>query len=438
MRETTWFLIIGSVFVVMGIAGPMLKRLPCSSAIFYLAIGAALGTPGAGLLALDIFRDAHLLRVLTEVALLVSLFAIGLRLRAPQADPLWSLPLRLGIVAMLITIPLLTAFGIAVLGLAPGPALLMAAILAPTDPVLAHDVQVHDSRDQDLMRFALSGEGGLNDGAALPFALLGIALCVHPDIPLTAALSLSFIANAVWGVVGAIGIGAVLGWATTHVVAWLRTRHAQGLGLEGFFSLGLIELSYGTAQLAHTFGFLSVFAAGVAMRRVEYRASDKRTAQARIGTLEPEDGQASAAHPDKVHAYMAESILGFMIELERIAEMATMTVIGNVLTTLPGPLLNGRNALLAATLFLLVRPLAVEISLTGSRVSRVQRRLMDWFGIRGIGSFYYTVYAVEHGLRAGTALVQAVLLAVTASVVVHGISATPLMNWYQRRRQRHP
>jgi NhaP-type Na+/H+ or K+/H+ antiporter len=437
MCETTWFLIVGGIFVVMGIAGSLLKRLPCSSAMLYLAIGAALGTPGAGILALDIFRDAHLLRVLTEVALLVSLFAIGLRLRVPLANPLWGLPLRLGVLAMLITIPLLTAFGMVVLDLPVGPALLIAAILAPTDPVLAHDVQVQDSRDQDQMRFALSGEGGLNDGAAMPFALLGIALCNQPDRPIAAALSPIFMAHALWGGVGAIGIGATLGWATTHGVAWLRTRHAQALGLEGFFALGLIVLSYGAAELAHTYGFLAVFAAGVAMRRVEHRASGERTAQATIGTLDPQNVQATAAHPDKAHAYMAESILGFTIELEKIAEMATMIVIGNVLTTLPAPLLSQRNAMVAAVLFLLVRPLAVGISLAGSRASPAQRRLMSWFGIRGIGSFYYTAFAVEHGVQASTAIVPTALFVVTASVVVHGVSATPLMNWYQRWRQAH-
>ena len=142
--------------------------------------GYALGLPGIDLLRLDIAADAHLLRTITEIALLVSLFAIGLRLRLGVLEKLWTVPLRLGFLAMLATIPLLTLFGVYVLHLRWGPSLLLAAILAPTDPVLAHDVQVHNPGDHDLLRFALSGEGGLNDGIALPFAMLGLALCAAP------------------------------------------------------------------------------------------------------------------------------------------------------------------------------------------------------------------------------------------------------------------
>ncbi|MGV2289242.1 cation:proton antiporter [Trinickia sp. YCB016] len=435
MHETGWFLVVGGIFVAMGIATSMFERLPCSTAMFYLAAGFALGPAGAGLLALSLPRDAAMLRVLTQVALLVSLFAIGLRLRVPVFDSLWSLPLRLGFLAMIVTVPLMALAGVVLLHLDWGPALLLAAMLAPTDPVLAHDVQVHHSGDLDRMRFALSGEGGLNDGVALPFVLAGLALCPGSQADASHLLSAGWLAMTAWGIAGAIAVGALLSWTTTHAVAWLRTHHAQALGLEGFFALGLIELSYGAAQLLHTFGFLAVFAAGVAMRRVEHRASGERSAHAAIGAVDPGDVDATAAHPDKAHAYMAESVLGFTIELERIAEMATMMMIGNVIATLSVPLFTWASAALIAALFVIVRPLAVEASLVGSQASPGQRRLMSWFGIRGIGSFYYLAYALEYGPRADVLpLVPLVLAAVTASVVVHGISSTPLMNWYRRWR----
>lgn len=441
MHETLWFLIVGSVLVFMGVAATAFKRLPCSTAMFYLAIGYALGPAGFGLLHIDLVSDAHLLRIVTEIALLVSLFAIGLRLRVQVFDPLWWLPLRLGVLAMLFTIPLLTLFGVYGLHLGWGPALLLAAILAPTDPVLAHDVQVHDPGDLDLLRFALSGEGGVNDGIALPFAMLGLALCTLPDSDASAsagvhaALNWSFAAKGIWGVAGGVAIGGLLGWATTHAVAWLRTRHAQALGLEGFFALGLIELSYGAAQLAHTYGFLAVFAAGVAMRRVEHRASGERSPRSTIGTVDSEDVVATAADPNKVHAFMTESVLGFTIELERIAEAVVMTTIGNVLANLRVPLFTWQSAALIVVLFVLVRPIAVELSLFGSKAAHAQRRLMSWFGIRGIGSFYYLAYALEHGPAAQIVpLVPLALAVVASSVVVHGVSATPLMNWYHRLR----
>ncbi|MEX3934415.1 cation:proton antiporter [Paraburkholderia phymatum] len=436
MHETIWFLIVGSLLVFMGIAASTLKHLPVSAAMFYLLIGYLLGPPGANLLQLDIVRDAHLLRVLTEVALLVSLFAIGLRLRVPLDDRLWILPLRLGLLAMIVTIPLIAFFGMQGLQLAWGPALLLATVLAPTDPVLAHDVQVHDPGDLDRVRFALSGEGGVNDGIALPFAVFSLAVCEAGDVPPHTLPSMpAFAALALWGIAGAAAIGGALAWATTHTVAWLRTRHAKALGLEGFFALGLIELSYGAAQLAHSYGFIAVFAAGVSMRRVEHRASGERSPRKVIGAVNSEDVVSTASHPDKAHAYMAESVLGFTIELERIAEVFVMTVIGNVVGNLREPLFTWHSATVVAVLFLVVRPLAVELSLAGSQATHAQRRLMSWFGIRGIGSFYYLAYALEHGRRADVLpLVPLVIATVVASVIVHGVSATPLMNWYRRVR----
>ncbi|MFM0339617.1 cation:proton antiporter [Paraburkholderia fungorum] len=435
MHETLWFLIVGAVLVLMGVTATTLRRLPVSAAMLYLGIGYALAPPGIDLLRLDMVADAHLLRVITQIALLVSLFAIGLRLRLGVFETLWTVPLRLGFLAMLATIPLLTLFSVYVLHLGWGPSLLLAAILAPTDPVLAHDVQVHDPGDHDLLRFALSGEGGLNDGIALPFAMLGLAVCAAPAAQAGDLFTLRLAGSMVWGVAGAIAIGGALGWATTHAVAWLRTRHAQALGLEGFFALGLIELSFGAAQLAQTYGFLAVFAAGVAMRRVEHRASGGMSAREAIGTVDSEDVEATAANPDKAHAFMTESVLGFTIELERIAEVAVMAMVGNVLATLRVPLFTWQTIALAAALFVLVRPVSVELSLLGSSATPTQRRLMSWFGIRGIGSFYYLAYALEHGAAADvTPLVPLALAVVAASVVIHGVSATPLMNWYHRLR----
>ncbi|WP_406807292.1 cation:proton antiporter [Burkholderia semiarida] len=438
MHETLWYLIIGAVLLGMGVVTSALRHLPCSSAMIYLVLGVALGPSGAGLLHLDLERDGPLLRAIVEVALLVSLFAIGLRLRVPLSDKLWLVPCRLGLLAMVVTVPLLAACTVLALGVGWGPALLLAAILAPTDPVLAHDVQVHDPGDRDLVRFALSGEGGMNDGIALPFALAGLALCGAPGathgIP---PLSGTFALVALWGIAGATAIGGGLGWAMTKTIGWLRTRHAQALGLEGFFALALIVLSFGAAQLAHTFGFIATFAAGVAMRRVEHRASGDRPPREVIGQIDSEDVVATEKHPDKAHAFMAESVLGFTIELERIAEAIVMTMIGSVLSTLPGPLFTWGAAALATVLFVAVRPLAVLITLVGSRATHAQRRLMAWFGIRGIGSFYYLLFALEHGpSEAVRPLAAPVLAVVSASVVAHGVSATPLMNWYYRLQQR--
>jgi NhaP-type Na+/H+ or K+/H+ antiporter len=132
---------------------------------------------------------------------------------------------------------------------------------------------------------------------------------------------------------------------------------------------------------------------------------------------------------------MAESVLGFTIELERIAEMAMMIIVGNLIGTLPAPLFTWQSLALVVALFVVVRPIAVELSLIGSRARGYQRRMMSWFGIRGIGTVYYLAYALEHGPKRDLAPLAPYALAVVAtSVFVHGMSATPLMKRYKRTR----
>ncbi|EGC97902.1 sodium/hydrogen exchanger, partial [Burkholderia sp. TJI49] len=170
---------------------------------------------------------------------------------------------------------------------------------------------------------------------------------------------------------------------------------------------------------------------------VEHRASGDRAPREVIGQIDSADVVATEKHPDKAHAFMAESVLGFTIELERIAEAVVMTMVGSVLATLPGPLVTWSAVALAALLFVAIRPLAVLLTLSGSRATPAQRRLMAWFGIRGIGSFYYLLFALEHGPSAAVRpLAAPVLAVVSASVIAHGISATPLMNWYRRLQPR--
>ena len=177
--------------------------------------------------------------------------------------------------------------------------------------------------------------------------------------------------------------------------------------------------------------------AGVSMRRVEHRASGGSSPREAIGTVDSADVEATASDPDKAHAFMTESVLGFTIELERIAEVIIMAMVGNVLATLSAPLFTWHAFALIVALFFFVRPASVELSLLGSAASPTQRRLMSWFGIRGVGSFYYLAYALEHGPAADIQpLMPLALAVVTASVVIHGVSATPLMNHYRRLRRR--
>lgn len=428
MTETIGCLIFGALLIFMGLVGTSLKRLPLSAAMVYLGIGFLIGPAGIDFLPITLPDDAMRLRIAAEVGLLISLFAIGLRLRVPPADRRWMLPLRLGIVAMIFTVASIAALGVLLLHLSLGVAVLLGAIIAPTDPVLAHDVGVRDAGDVELVRFSLSGEGGINDGTAYPCATLGLVLC---GAGTDSTLRWGMIGSIAWGIIAGVGAGWLLGFATARLVAFLRSRHGQALGLEGFFALGLIILSYGVALAIHGYGFLAVFGAGVAMRRVEHRSSGEKTSKQTVGVVDSEDVEATSTDPDKARAFVAESVMGFTIELEHIAEAVLILVIGALVSRYWADMLTWTSAAVVVILLFVIRPTATQFALIGSRASHNQCRLISWFGIRGVGSLYYLMLALEQGPRADLLpLVPWVLSIIAMSIVLHGVSAAPLMRRY--------
>jgi NhaP-type Na+/H+ or K+/H+ antiporter len=430
------FTSIGLLLVVTAMVGSVVRRLPLTTTLLYLAAGVALGPAGAGLVSLDVVRDAAILETLTEIAVLVSLFAAGLKLRQALSDSRWRAPVRLATIVMVLTIGLATLAGFYLLALPLGAAVLLGAILAPTDPVLASDVQVGHPTDGDRLRFALTGEAALNDGTAFPFVMLGLGLLGAHEL---GAYGWRWLAvDVLWAGAAGLAIGWGLGWAVSRLVLWLRREKKEAVGLDDLLALGLIALAYGVALLCKSYGFLAVFAAGFALRREERRVSQELT-----GGDAPVDVQAAAARadettvatsPDTATAYMAEAALGFTEQLERLAEVVVVLAVG--------ALLSGRALVpeawgFALLLILVIRPLAVLVGAPMRRAPRLQRRLTMWFGIRGIGSLYYLAYATEHGLPEPLAerMAGIVLTAVTASVLLHGISVTPLMRHYEERTQ---
>lgn len=269
MTFAIWALIAGAIFTVMALSGTLLERLPLSTSMLYLLAGFVLGPAGFALLSPSPINDFEVLEVIAEVAVLISLFAVGLKLNLPLSDRRWRATLRLATVSMLITIALLTAIGVLLFDLPAGAAVLLAAILAPTDPVLASDVQLANPDDRDAVRFSLSGEGGLNDGAAFPFVMLGLALLGLHDQG--AAYSRWITLDLIWPVAGGLAIGALCGYSIGKLVLYLRTRHQEAVGLDEFLTLGLVGVTYGIAQLSSTYGFLAVFAAGLALQRTQGR-----------------------------------------------------------------------------------------------------------------------------------------------------------------------
>lgn len=428
-----WYVVAGVLLVLMALGGSVLKRLPLTTSILYLVVGFALGQHGAGLIKIDPIEQAGLLERLTEVAVIISLFTAGLKLRAPLSHRRWYIPVRLAFVSMAITVGLITLVGVLVLRLPVGVAVLLGAVLAPTDPVLASDVQLEHPFDRDKLRFGLTGEAGLNDGTAFPFVMLGLGLLGLHEIGEFGWRW--FAIDVVWATAGGLAIGGLLGTLVGRLVIYLRKNHQEGLGLDDFLALGLIALSYGVALLLNTYGFLAVFAAGLALRRIEMLSSGDKPPEEVMAMTQAVEKEEVATDPEKAPAYMAEAVLGFNEQLERIGEVAVVVLVGGLLTW---ELLPTAALWFVPLLFLVIRPISVEVGLLGSSATRLQRRMMSWFGIRGIGSIYYLMYAIHHGVPEDAAqqLLALVLTVVAVSVVVHGLSVTPLMGLYGKLMSR--
>lgn len=430
---TIWFVIAGVLLIGVALTGTVLKRLPLTSSMFYLAIGAALGPWGANLLRIDALRPVTVLEPLTEMAVLISLFTAGLKLRLSLTDRRWRPALLLAGLAMTLTIAGIAAVATWGLGL-PGPiALLLAAVLAPTDPVLASDVQVEHAHDAEPVRYGLTGEAGLNDGTAFPFVMLGLGLLGAHDLGPAGLRWLTV--DLVWAVPAGLGVGTLCGAGVSRLVIHLRREHREAVGLDEFLALGLIALSYGLALLGHAYGFLAVFAAGLSMRRVE-REHSEGTPPAAVAPGAASDVD-QATHPVTAPAHMASAVLAFNEQLERLGELAVVLVVGAMLASVTSA---GPGLLMAAALFFVIRPLAITATLWRSSLSRTQRAFIGWFGVRGIGSIYYLAYALAHGAPSAYArpLADTTLVVVAASIVLHGGTVTTLMTWYSaRRRRRH-
>ena len=435
MSFAIWALIAGAIFTVMALSGTLLKRLPLSTSMLYLLAGFALGPAGLAVLNPSPLADHQLLVVIVEAALLVSLFAVGLKLALPLSDKRWRAPFRLASVSMIITVLLMAIVGAVLLDFSVGAAILLAAMLAPTDPVLASDVQLADPGDRDAVRFSLSGEGGLNDGAAFPFVIFGLGLLGLHDMGTGYWRWLTL--DLVWPVIGGLAIGAACGYSIGKLVVYLRTRHQEAVGLDEFLMLGLIGVAYGLAQLAATYGFLAVFAAGLALQRAQRPSGHSQTAAVEeITANELADGRGReelATDPQSAAAYMTQAVRAFNEQLERIVEVAIVVIVGAMLTLIELPMI---AIAYLALLFFVARPIAVAFGLAGLQMPRDQRFLIGWFGIRGIGSIYYLLYAIGEGLSPAMSeqMISIVLTAVAASIVMHGLSVTPLMNFYQARR----
>ncbi|WP_439821513.1 cation:proton antiporter [Pseudomonas sp. HLG18] len=444
MAFIIWVAVLGAVLLTLALTSSYLRWMPVTTSAVCLLLGVGIGPSGLDLLKLPLEHAASWMEHLTEVAVLFSLFVCGLKLRLPLRDKRWRIAFGLAGPVMVLTIIgvcLLLHYG---LKMSWGPSLLIGAILAPTDPVLAALVQVNDARDVDSVRFGLSGEAGLNDGVAFPFVILGLLLLQGEG--LAAEWSNWVLRDLLWAVPVGLLTGYWMGRGIGRATLALQTRNEDStVSPNDYLALALIALAFVVAESVGGYGFLSVFTAGLGLRQEEVKSTGvhqppaEHLVQPVVGhqNVEPQH----AVHGDTERLQSSQVAAGIMMGdmlafgglVERAMEVFLVTLLGVVLVTH----WDWRALWVGGVLFCLIRPACVALMPWGSLLMWRQRMLIGWFGIRGIGSLFYLFYALNHGLgnTVGAQCTDLTLSVVALSILLHGISTQPLLARYEQQKK---
>lgn len=397
-----------AAFGVVGLPRVLGSR-PLSYPIIYVAGGALLFSLPIGLTTPDPIEFSRTTETLTEIGVITALMGAGLAINRRPGARAWSTTWRLLGVTMPLTIAAIAGLGGWALGMTPAAAILLGAVLAPTDPVLAGDVQVERPEgegDDDEVRFALTSEAGLNDGLAFPFTNLAVLIALngtHPGDWLPAFLGIEVGFKILVGLMGGLAVGRTMAWAIFSRRSPLpRTR-------DGMISLAATLIAYAGTELAGGYGFLAVFVAALVIRNQERK-----------------------------HSYLAV-MHQFSDQIERLLSAVVLILFGGALASGILGYLTWKGAVVAVVVVLVARPLAGWVGLLGSRLPWRERGAVSFFGIRGVGSFYYLAYASNQVEFIQVEQVWAVTaMVVVISVVVHGITSSPAMAYIDRRAGQGP
>lgn len=386
-----------------------LKRLPLSLPIVCMAIGAVLysvphGMPAPMPMAFPIITER-----LTEFVVIIALMGAGLKIDRVLSWGAWRVTWRLLAITMPLSIAAFLLVG-AWAGLPWVAALLVAASLAPTDPVLASDVQVGPPRtgEEDEVRFGLTSEAGLNDSLAFPFVHLAIALSVSASSG-EPWFGKWLAHNVVWEIVGGIAGGWLVGVAFGWLAFRMPTESKLSQTGDGLIAVAATFVSYGLTETIHCYGFLAVFVTALQLR-----------------------------HSHREHDFQRE-MHDITEQLERLAMMVVLLLFGGAIVGgLLTPLTWADYAFAALALFV-VRPLAGLIGLAGSDTPLSERCTLAFFGIRGVGSFYYLAYGLNHAPFSMPERLWAIVgLIALASILMHGLMVTPIMRLLDQAHGRDP
>ncbi|WP_313692996.1 cation:proton antiporter [Halorarum halobium] len=397
----------------------VLSDVPMSFPIIYVAAGAILFSLPLGVETPDPVRHGDLAERLTELVVIIALMGAGLKLDRPFDWRAWSNTWRLLAITMPVTIVATAVLGWGLLGALLPTAILLGAVVAPTDPVLASDVQASppteaideqtDPEEQEgEIRFALTSEAGLNDGLAFPFTHLAIAAAAAAGASSLGWVGEWFLVHVLYEIAVGVVVGYLVGQLIARVIFSRAVTTELGKVMEGAEVLAATFITYGLTELLHGYGFIAVFVAALELRHYEWE-----------------------------HEYHV-AIHDYAVMVERIVMAAVLVLFGG---TIAGGLFDPLTMLdvtVGLLLVFVIRPTAGLLGLFGTSMPWRERLVVSSFGIRGVGSFYYLAFALNEATFAERELLVAadklwalVGFVALASIVVHGISANTVMSAFE-------
>lgn len=398
-------LLIGIVILLAATIPNLLKNKNISEPIIYIAIGVLIYLLGNNYSSIAPLNNVKVIEEITEFVVIVALTNAGLKIRNPFSWETWRHSFWLLAITMPLTIIASAFISSWILGFAPAAAILYGSLISPTDPVLASDLQTTRPSEKDISktRLALTSEAGINDGLAFPFTYFALFLATrgnHFSGWIGEWFLVDFLLKTVIGII----VGIALGWLLYKLIFPFTTKNQQSNITRGILSLALTLIPYATTQMLGGYGFIAVFLAASAF---SHREKDIR-------------------HMDNLH--------DFTEEIERIFVALLFVILGIYLGANFVDLLNYKLISVALILILIIRPIAGYIALIGKKISNFEKFVLSFYGIRGVGSIYYLMFALGTvSFSESEKLIQLTAVTIILSVLIHGISAATI----QKKLDKH-
>ncbi|MGJ8665687.1 MAG: cation:proton antiporter [Patiriisocius sp.] len=386
------------------------KKIKITYIIPLLILGAVLFWLKAPLPWPDPLWELSFGKVVSEVIVIISLMTAGLKIGTSYSWKYWKRPLSLIVITMPLCMIAIFCLSYFLLKLNGPLSLLLAAVLAPTDPVLASEMQLegqqHFNKKNTGLRFTLTAEAGINDGLAFPFVFLAIVWSQAGDFE---AIDWPhfFGYYVIYKIIGGILLGAIIGYIYSYAI-YFHSSESKKYILNGFIAVALVFFSYGIAESLHTYGFLSVFATGLMMH---YHKKNKNTSSNNSDTM-----------------------LLFVEETEKMIVALWVIFFGGSIMSGILSFTDGWGILVSLLFVLIIRPVFGYLAMLTNNYSQKKKWAIGFFGIRGIGSFFYLSYAMLEGnFKEYDTLVGIVSYVVLFSIVIHGLTSLRVIDYFNKK-----